>query len=167
MDGSPDLQTGFNLVLCYYASGEKERMKKAFSRLLSVRELGMHDDESTAAELDDVLQTDGLKEQLRAKQRQGGKYLSAASKLLAPVIETDIVSGFNWVVDVLRAQTHPELASELEIAKALHFMRAKQFHKAIEVLKSYERKDQQLVAHAATNLSFIYFHEADYANSVK
>ena len=23
MDGSPDLQTGFNLVLCYYASGEK------------------------------------------------------------------------------------------------------------------------------------------------
>ena len=37
MDGSPDLQTGFNLVLCYYAAGERERMKKAFSRLLSVR----------------------------------------------------------------------------------------------------------------------------------
>lgn len=25
MDGSPDLQTGFNLVLCYYAAGEKVR----------------------------------------------------------------------------------------------------------------------------------------------
>ena len=28
-----------------------------------------------------------------------------------------------------------------------------------QVLKSYEKKDQMLVAHAATNLSFIYFHE--------
>ena len=50
MDGSADLQTGFNLVLCYYASGEKERMKKAFSRLLSVRELGMEDEDALAAD---------------------------------------------------------------------------------------------------------------------
>merc|ERR1719502_2324351 len=83
MDGSPDLQTGFNLVLCYYAAGEKERMRKAFSRLLSVRELGMEDEEALAAELDDVLQEDGLKEQLRAKRRQGTKYISIAAKLLA------------------------------------------------------------------------------------
>ena len=50
MDGSPDMQSGFNLVLCYYAAGEKERMKKAFSRLLSVRELGMEDEESLQQE---------------------------------------------------------------------------------------------------------------------
>lgn len=55
MDGSADLQTGFNLVLCYYATGEKERMKKAFTRLLSVRELGMEDEDALQAELDDVL----------------------------------------------------------------------------------------------------------------
>jgi intraflagellar transport protein 88 len=73
MDGSADLQTGFNLVLCYYASGEKERMKKAFTRLISVRELGM--DENLEAELDDVLKEDGLKDQLRLKQRQSTKYL--------------------------------------------------------------------------------------------
>ena len=42
-----------------------------------------------------------------------------------------------------------------------------QFDKAIEVLKSYENKDHTLVAHAATNLSFIYFHEADFNNAVK
>ena len=82
MDGSADLQTGFNLVLCYYASGEKERMKKAFTRLLSVRELGMED--NLEAELDDVLKEDGLKDQLRLKQRQSAKYLSVAAKLLAP-----------------------------------------------------------------------------------
>ena len=55
MDGSADLQTGFNLVLCYYATGEKERMKKGFSRLLSTRQLGM-DDDALEADIDDVLQ---------------------------------------------------------------------------------------------------------------
>ena len=167
MDGSADLQTGFNLVLCYYAAGEKDRMKKAFSRLLSVRELGMEDEDSLGTELDDVLREDGLKDALRAKHRQGNKYLGIAAKILAPVIEHDIVAGYDWVVDMLRAQQQQTLATEIEISKALHFMRSKEFDLAIETLKSYEKKDQTLVAHAATNLSFIYFHEADYGNAVK
>ena len=45
MEGAPDLQTGFNLVLCYYALGDKERMRKGFSRLLSVRQVGVDSDE--------------------------------------------------------------------------------------------------------------------------
>ena len=167
MDGSPDLQTGFNLALCHYASGDRNRMKKAFSSLLSVRELGMEDEEALESELDDVLNEDGLKEQLKKKQRQGNRYISVAAKLLAPVVEQDIVSGFNWVGDMLKAQSQQALATEIEIAKALYFMRSKEFDKAIEVLKSYEKKDQTLVAHAATNLSFIYFHESDYQNAVK
>ena len=142
-------------------------MRKAFTRLLGVREPGLEDAAALEAELDDVLQEDGLKEQLRAKQRQGGKYITVAAKLLAPVIEQDIVAGFNWVGDMLRSQSQQTLATEIEIAKALYFMRSKEFTKAIDVLKSYEKKDHTLVAHAATNLSFIYFHEADYQNAVK
>ena len=39
----------------------------------------------------------------------------------------------------------------MEIAKALYFMRSRQFDQAIETLKSYEKKDKQLalVAQAA------------------
>ena len=44
-------------------------------------------------------------------------------------------------------------------------MRAREFDKAIETLKSYENKGPHLMAHAATNLSFIYFHEGDYAQA--
>ena len=44
-------------------------------------------------------------------------------------------------------------------------MRAREFDKAIETLKSYENKEPHLMAHAATNLSFIYFHEGDYAQA--
>ncbi len=31
-----DFQAGFNLVVCYYALGDAERMKKGFSKLLSI-----------------------------------------------------------------------------------------------------------------------------------
>ena len=93
-------------------------MKKAFSRLLTVRELGMEDEEALEQQLEDVLTEDGLKDQLRARQRQGNKYISVAAKLLAPVIEPDTVGGFNWVVDMLRANSQQGLATEMEIATA-------------------------------------------------
>lgn len=35
MESVPDYQAGFNLILCYYALGESERMKKAFLRMVS------------------------------------------------------------------------------------------------------------------------------------
>ena len=39
--------------------------------------------------------------------------------------------------------------------------------KAIEVLKAFEKKDPTLQAMAATNLSFLYFLEADYVQADK
>jgi len=168
MEGSPDLQTGFNLVLCYYALGDKERMRKGFSRLLSVRQVGLDAEDLEQADMQDVLELDdGLKQALRERQKQTTKYLSVAAKLLAPVIDKDIVAGFDWVGDALRVASQPQLATEMQIGKALFFMRSRQFDKAIETLKSYEKKDQTLVAHAATNLSFIYFHEGEFSNAVK
>ncbi len=37
MEGRPDLQSGFNLVVCYFALGDKEKMKKGFAKLLSIK----------------------------------------------------------------------------------------------------------------------------------
>lgn len=56
-------------------------------------------------------QEDGLKDAIRERNKQSYKYLSIASKLLAPVIDTDIISGFNWVCDTLRSQSQLALAT--------------------------------------------------------
>ncbi|KAJ1621574.1 hypothetical protein T492DRAFT_886749, partial [Pavlovales sp. CCMP2436] len=95
------------------------------------------------------------------------KHLAIAAKLLAPAIEQDVGAGFDWAITQLRNANYTSLANELEIAKSLHFMRSRQFERAVETLKSYEKKDPQLVARAATNLSFIYFHEGDYNSAIK
>lgn len=44
MSESPNIKTGFNLILCYYAIGDRERMKKAFQKLISVP-LGTDDED--------------------------------------------------------------------------------------------------------------------------
>ena len=40
----PDYKTAFNLILCYYATGDRDKMKKTFSRLLQV-DLNLDDED--------------------------------------------------------------------------------------------------------------------------
>ena len=50
-----------------------------------------------------------------------------------------------------------ELANDLEIHKALSHLKERQFDQAIQILKSFEKKDSNVKSQAANNLSFIYF----------
>ena len=68
--------------------------------------------------------------------------------------------GFKLIIDALKPD-HEQLASEMEIERALKYMRRKEFSKATEALKAFEKKDLHLKSMAATNLSFIYFLEGD------
>lgn len=49
------------------------------------------------------------------------------------------------------------LAHDLEIQKAIVYLKAKNFTMAIETLKDFEKRDVKVASSAATNLSFLYF----------
>lgn len=44
MQEEPDFKTGFNLILCYFALGDRDKMKRAFQKLLTV-DLKIDDEE--------------------------------------------------------------------------------------------------------------------------
>lgn len=44
MSESPNIKTGFNLILCYFAIGDRDKMKKAFQKLICVP-LGIDEDD--------------------------------------------------------------------------------------------------------------------------
>lgn len=44
MSESPNLKTSFNLILCYFAIGDREKMKKSFQKLIMVP-LGIDEDD--------------------------------------------------------------------------------------------------------------------------
>lgn len=56
----------------------------------------------------------------------------------------------------IKNSEYAQLASDLEINKAVMFLKQNQLGEAIDTLKAFE-KDSDIALNAATNLSFIYY----------
>ena len=159
MNGSPDIQTAFNLMLCLYARGDKDKMKKHFIKMLSIPIPGMtEEDEETKDDVADVTadrwgnsllvfwksavitlcfyRHDSLKEELAKKLRVSNEKLLSAARLIAPVIDEkdDWEAGYKWVIEQLRAD-YESVCSEFEIDLAMVYMRKRRFDDAVNVLK--------------------------------
>uniref|UniRef100_A0A665UYP5 Intraflagellar transport protein 88 homolog n=1 Tax=Echeneis naucrates TaxID=173247 RepID=A0A665UYP5_ECHNA len=167
MSESANIKTGFNLILCYYAIGDRERMKKAFLKLISVR-LGIDDEDKYIPSnvghnmVIEAIKNDKLHQMERDLKALAEKYIMTAAKLIAPAIETSFAAGFDWCVDMVKSSQYVELANDLEINKAITYLRQKDFKQAVETLKTFEKKDSRVKSAAATNLSFLYFLEKDF-----
>lgn len=171
MQGTPDIQTAFNLMLCLYARGDKEKMKRHFVKMLSIPIPGMteEEEEKHSEEVDHSKeQVDSLKTELMKKVEYTNERILTAARLIAPVIDEkdDWEAGYKWIVEQLR-QDYESVCSKFEIDMSMMYMKKRRFDDAITVLKAFERKDVQLRAIASTNLSFIYFLEGEYQQAEK
>ena len=121
-----------------------------------------------AASLAALAPRDALRDELQARQHAALSAIKIAARLIAPELGVggDWSRGFDDVVRRLRLN-HPHCASELQICKALQYLKRKQFDKAIEELKAFEKRDAALQAKAANNLAFLYLLENDVAQAAK
>mmetsp|Transcript_16978 Transcript_16978/g.53007 ORF Transcript_16978/g.53007 Transcript_16978/m.53007 type:complete len:554 (+) Transcript_16978:886-2547(+) len=185
MGGDPDSQTGFNLILCYYALGNAEKMRRGFQKLLTVpacyayeqsheRVSGMKSatqslssrhavhDQVESVTGGRTVALDEWHHDARRRERELHDLILIAARLIAPHLRapSDPMFGFKWIIETLKGE-HEMLASEIELERALCFLHTSSFNKAVDCLKAYERKDERMKAMAATNLSFIYLLEDD------
>jgi len=166
---SPDFTVAFNLLLCLYAIGDKQRLRDTFSLMLGIELPGLEEEleEDLIEDKEKIATTDKLKEELKEKKRQAIKFIVDAAKLVAPVIENDIIEGYEYCINIIKQSPYVTAQSEVEICKALAYLKKKNLEKAIETLKSFEKKDKIMMARAATNISFLYFMEGNYENAEK
>nr|KAF6427665.1 intraflagellar transport 88 [Rousettus aegyptiacus] len=172
MSVAPSLKAGFNLILSYFAIGDREKMKKAFQKLIAVP-LEIDEDDKYISPSDDphtnlvieAIKNDHLRQMERERKAMAEKYIMTAAKLIAPAIETSFAVGYDWCVEVVKASQYVELANDLEINKAITYLRQKDFNQAVETLKMFEKKDTRVKSAAATNLSFLYYLENDFAQA--
>jgi intraflagellar transport protein 88 len=94
-----DFVTGFNIILCYFALGDADRMKSGFLKLLNIEQPGLEDiDEEEVDLLDPTAGTkssdrqlvegdDALREDIKQRQREAARFIVNAANLIAPVIE--------------------------------------------------------------------------------
>ncbi|XP_023554933.1 intraflagellar transport protein 88 homolog [Octodon degus] len=156
MSMAPNLKAGFNLILSYFAIGDREKMKKAFQKLIAVP-LEIDDD--------DKYISPSVSMKKIVMKAMAEKYIMTAAKLIAPVIETSFAVGYDWCVEIVKASQYVELANDLEINKAITYLRQKDFNQAVDTLKMFEKKDSRVKSAAATNLSFLYYLENEFAQA--
>merc|ERR1712195_470967 len=166
--GVADFQSGFNLILCYYAHMHKEKMKKGFASLIELRQPQMDDAEEDSPTREGLAKMkDELLVDLTERQKKTEMYITTAAKLVAPVIEKEMDAGYMSVIEQLKIREYAHLASELEMTRAIAFLKQKNFDKAIESFKELEKKEKHNLASSANNnLSFMYFLQGDYHNAI-
>ncbi|RKP21372.1 TPR-like protein [Rozella allomycis CSF55] len=171
LDTSGDYQAAFNLILCYYALGDKENMKKCFHRFAFIQPINQIDQYTDleasheSEEFNDSLsgnKIDSLRKLYIERKKQLERYVVLTAKLISNVIEENFETGYDWIIDVIRSSPLIEFAGELDISKAMQYLKCEEYDKAIECLKNYEKRDQKLISTAATNISFLYFLESEY-----
>jgi intraflagellar transport protein 88 len=60
-------------------------------------------------------------------------------------------------VEAIKVSSHSSLASDMEINKAVMYLKQKEFPQAVDTLRAFEKKETKVASAAATNLAFIYF----------
>lgn len=169
--GSPDIISAFNLLLCLYARGDKDKLRKHFTKMLTISIPGMtEEDEEKTDDLDEIIadRPDALKAELRRRKELHDDLVLKSARLIAPLADDkdDHNAGYKWIVDQLRHE-YEAVSSKVELDLAMSYMKKRKFEEAIEVLKAFEKKDSELRAMAGTNLSFIYFLENDLVQAEK
>lgn len=169
-----DLKSGLHLILCYYALGDVEKMKRAFQHLLDVPN-DMSDEHKISNIMSNPTQQyviDYMKNDLFAMLENKQKILAKknilmSANLISGIIEENFNDGYTWCVEMIKSSNYALLANELELNKAIMYLKQHDVHQAIETLKYYEKKEPAIAANAVISLTFIYIKRKDMTNATK
>ncbi|KAK0182361.1 hypothetical protein PV327_000510 [Microctonus hyperodae] len=164
-----EFKAGLHAILCHFALSHRDKMKRGFLELLEVQLNIDQEDKYTISTddvavniLNEVIKTDPLSILESEMKSEAEKTILCAAKLIAPVIEDTLTSGFAWCVDAIRSSAYGQLAADLEISKAMILLHNQETTLAIDTLKMFENRDTKANSAASTMLSFIYFLQGDY-----
>lgn len=99
------------------------RMKDCFTSMITNPiEESDHEDEQNEG----VIGNDKLKEEVKARRKEEIRLIISSAKLIAPVIENDVIESYDWILQKLKTSSYPEVESEIEIFKAMAFLKKKE-----------------------------------------
>ncbi|XP_055682344.1 intraflagellar transport protein 88 homolog [Lutzomyia longipalpis] len=163
MSEKGDVRAGMHLVLCYYALGDVDKMKRAFQLLLDVstefdedEKLNATSPNATQEYIFETIRSDELQLWEQKQQQFTRKAILMTANLIAPAIEDSFDDGYNWCVEAIKNSKHQSLASELDLNRAIMFLKQDDPTQAIDSLQYFEKRETNVAINASINLTFIY-----------
>ncbi|XP_058801047.1 intraflagellar transport protein 88 homolog [Phymastichus coffea] len=174
MREKPDLESGMQLILCYFALSRVDGMKRGFLELLDVpfpinidSEYSIMTDDITINIFNDTIKNDELSKFERELKIKAEKTILSTANLIAPVIEETLAQGYAWCAQAIKSSAYTSLAVNLEINKAMIHLHNGQVQTAITALQNFEHEDMNSNSSASIVLSFINFLREDYIAAEK
>lgn len=111
-------------MLCYLSRGDVDKMKQNFYQMMGIETFeDIAEDETEEKETEDFKE-DLLKIEIKKRKDKANRYILDSAKLIAPVIEEDVIEGYQWIIDTLKSSksNFKGVLSEVEITKAICYI---------------------------------------------
>ncbi len=165
MKNNPDVKTAMNLLLCDLAMERIPETKSVFNIMLdlsafSEREIDVNEENKQQS-------IDPLKEYLIVKRKENSNIIVNIALVMTHYLDKDPLIAFDYIIDAIKKNGVKDILNEIEMAKAMHFLKKRDVEKTIAIMKSFENKNKKLISRVSNNISFLYFVEGDISNADK
>ncbi|XP_058065923.1 intraflagellar transport protein 88 homolog [Anopheles bellator] len=113
--------------------------------------------------INELIKSDELHNYERKLRQLAEKNILISANLISTIIDDYFNDGYSWCVETIKNSYFSTLASDLELKKAVIYLKQDDFQQAIDTLKYFEKKESNIAINAAINLSFIYILKKDVA----
>lgn len=105
--------------------------------------------------INEVTKNDTLRQWEKQRRSEAERTILTAARIISPVIGNDS-DGYTWCVDAIKQSIYAELSTDLEINKAIQYLRNGNLSSARQILISFDNnKDSKVASAAANNLAFL------------
>uniref|UniRef100_A0A915PX99 Uncharacterized protein n=1 Tax=Setaria digitata TaxID=48799 RepID=A0A915PX99_9BILA len=158
MDEMGNYNTALNYIITSYCLNDTDKMKDGFQRLLDIPLL--NGDETKYGEQQDflfsqVISNDSLKQWERQRRSIAEKAIFTAARMISAVIASTTSEGYKWCIDAIRQSVYASLAMEIEMNKAVVLLKQGDLINAVQVLMSFNNKEDKVASAAANNLAVV------------
>jgi intraflagellar transport protein 88 len=160
----PNVQTAMNLLLCFLVVDKVDNTKNVFNVMLDVAAFAEREVDNKDEGNKNI---DPLTEYQVMKKKENTNIIVNIALVMTHYLDKDPLVAFDYIIESIKRNGVKDILNEIEMAKAMHFLKKRDVEKTITIMKSFENKNKKLISRVANNISFLYFVENDVNNAEK
>ena len=160
-----DMKTCKNLLLSNLAMNKMKETKSVFNLMIETAKNQEKEIDPSSENEEEKSTMDPLKEYLIIRKKESSAIIVNTALVMTHFLEKDPLDAFSFIIDSLKRSNMIDMQNEVEMAKAMYFLKKRDIAKTIDIMKNFENKNKNLISRVANNISFLYFVEGDYAKA--
>ncbi|KRZ31436.1 Intraflagellar transport protein 88 -like protein [Trichinella pseudospiralis] len=169
-----DFPVALNALLCAFLLNDKHRMKTFFLNLLEIS-LDIGDEAKYFTDMDNpteslfavAIRSDMLRQYEMNRKKLSERTIVTAANLISNRIANKFADGYAWCVEMIKKSKYSDIADDMEINKAIEFLKCGDVTSAHDIFRTFEKKDSRASASALNNMALISLLQENYKDAAE